>query len=154
MLAVPLCLLAACAGSPRPAVETAGVDAALADGARELAGQNYPLLQRAFERLPADAPQRASTRAVLSSHLRARAAKVTAARDYELAREVLSAWSSLFSPQELSTVVEPDLRPLALFLKEEGERRGDEGHVDARFTAVGGPIGCPRPTSMARSSDE
>jgi len=85
--------------------------------------------ERAYRRLPPGDPQREALRNKLVAYLLAEARRAQAADEYEQVVEKLAAVTSLYSPDELSGDLTPELFSIATYVRVQGERRGNEGHV-------------------------
>ncbi|MET0344054.1 MAG: tetratricopeptide repeat protein, partial [Polyangiales bacterium] len=123
-LALSLLVAVGCAGRHKP-VQSAATVALPA----ELDAQSFTRIERAYRRLdPAD-PQRKEIRQRLVRHVLREAEGAQRAEEYDAAVDELAMIASLYRPEELAEGPEPELLPLANYLRAEGERRGDEARV-------------------------
>lgn len=95
----------------------------------ELDARGYSEMVRAYRKLALDDSQRAEVRARLVRYQLKQAEHARAANEYDAVVSQLAKMAELYRPEELATGLLPELDPLAIYLRKEGERRGDEARV-------------------------
>jgi tetratricopeptide (TPR) repeat protein len=94
----------------------------------ELDDATFARVERAYLRLSPDDPQRPEVREKLVAHLLTLADRARAADEYDHVVELLAHMTSLYRPEEL-TSIPARMFPIADYLRKAGERRGDEARV-------------------------